>query len=99
MQCDVPLGDNFFVGGALLDATLVVPVLEEECAPVLDRRQLDDREQRLLLDRLDHERDEALRSVKRRTLSRYDQLVEVREDHIAAKVLQVVQELEEVLLH
>ena len=63
MQCDVPLGDYFLVPAALLDAAIVVPVLEEEDAPVLDGLQLDEREQRLLLDRLEDEGDEVLCGV------------------------------------
>jgi hypothetical protein len=49
MQCDIPLGNDFFVSAALLDAAIVVPVLEEEDTPVLDRLQLNEREEWLLL--------------------------------------------------
>ena len=60
MQCDVPLSDDFLVPAALLDTAIVVPVLEEEDAPVLDGLQLDEREQRLLLDCLEDKGDEVL---------------------------------------
>jgi hypothetical protein len=99
VQCDVPLSDYFLVAAALLDAAIVVPVLEEEDAPVLDGLQLDEREQRLLLDRLEDEGDEVLCCVHCRTLGVYDQLVEIRENHIATKLFQTIKELEEVLLH
>lgn len=58
MQCDIPLGNDFFVSAALLDAAIVVPVLEEEDTPVLDRLQLNEREEWLLLDRFQNEGDE-----------------------------------------
>ena len=92
MQCDVPLGHDFFVpaAGAFLDPAIVVPVFEEEDAPVLDGLQLDEREEGLLLDCLEDERDEVLSRVNRRTLCVYDELVEVREDHIATQFFQSV---------
>ena len=99
VQRDVPLGDHLFIAAALLDAAVVVPVLEEEDAPVLDGLQLDESEEWLLLDGLQHKGDEVLGGVHCRTLGVDDELVEVGEDHIAAQFFQTIQELEEVLLH
>lgn len=92
MQSDVPLCDDFFVtaAGPLLDPAIVVPVFEEEDAPVLDGLQLDEGEQGLLFDRLQDESDEVLRRIDRRTLSVYDELVEVSENHIATQFFQAV---------
>jgi hypothetical protein len=98
---DVPLRDNFLVGGvpALFDAAVVVDVLKEQDTPIVRGGQTEEGEERLLLDGMDHEVDEVLRLIKGGLLRVDDDLVEVRVDHVAPMLLELVEQLEEILHH
>lgn len=98
---DVPLRHDLPIACivALLYPAVVVHILEQKYAPVVDRRQIQECEERLLLDRVNHERDEVLSLVECRSLRMYDDLVEVRKDDLAAQLFKPVEQLEKVLLH
>jgi len=98
---DVPLRDNFLIGGvpALLDASIVVDVLEEQDTPVVCGGQTEKGEERLLLDGMDYEVDKVLRLIEGGLLRVDDDLVEVCVDHVAPMLLELVEQLEEILHH
>lgn len=86
MKRDVPFGNNFPIGCvvAFLDTSIVVHILEKKDAPVVDGGQIQECEKRLLLDCVNHERDEIFSLIESSPLCMDDNFMEVREDNLAS---------------
>lgn len=98
MVSDVPgVVDHF--GHGLLDASVVVHVLEEKNAPVLLWRQAQVFEQICFLNSLNRKVDHVFRLVQGVFPCVNHDFLEVSVDNVAAENFQAVKELEEVLLH
>ena len=94
---DVPFGHHLLIrrgvspSTTLSDATVVVDVLEEKDTPVVRRGQTQEGEERLLLDRVDHEIHEILCLIKSSPLSVNDNFVEVSIDDIATELFETIE--------